>query len=114
MIRYAANDAYWKDPAQVENLIFAITPDGELRILLDDDNNSPPGQALMAAFAQDRVTPDLQLACGGKIAPWMASLTFGGSDLITVYIGSLRGTTIPYFSSPIHGLPMIHWNESRA
>lgn len=94
--------------------IFAITPDGDLRILLDDDNNSLPGQALLEAFEQDRVTPALQLACGGDIAPWMASLTFGGHDLSTVYIGSLRGTSIPHFKSPVVGLPMIHWNETRA
>jgi len=91
--------------------IFAITPEGDLRILLDDDNGSAEGKALLDAFAQDRVTPELQLACGGTIANWMASLTFGGSDLRTVYIGSLRGSTIPYFMAPIAGLPMIHWNE---
>ncbi|MBR9865353.1 MAG: SMP-30/gluconolactonase/LRE family protein [Rhodobacteraceae bacterium] len=91
--------------------IFAITPDGDLHILLDDDNGSPEGKALLEAFAQDRVTPDLQLACGGSIANWMASITFGGPDLTNVYIGSLRGTTIPYFKSPVAGLPMIHWNE---
>jgi sugar lactone lactonase YvrE len=91
--------------------IFAITPGGDLRILLDDDNGSAEGKALLDAFAQDRVTPELQLACGGTIANWMASITFGGSDLRTVYIGSLRGSTIPYFMAPIAGLPMIHWNE---
>lgn len=91
--------------------IFAITPGGDLRILLDDDNGSAEGKALLDAFAQDRVTPELQLACGGTIANWMASITFGGSDLRTVYIGSLRGSTIPYFIAPIAGLPMIHWNE---
>jgi gluconolactonase len=91
--------------------IFAITPDGDLRILLDDDNGSVEGKALLDAFAQDSVTPELQLACGGTIANWMASLTFGGPDLKTVYIGSLRGTTIPYFTAPVAGLPMIHWNE---
>jgi hypothetical protein len=41
----------------------------------------------------------------------MASVTFGGSDLRTVYLGSLMGTTIPYFRSPVAGLPMVHWNE---
>lgn len=91
--------------------IFAITPEGDLRILLDDDNGSAEGKALLDAFAQDRVTPELQLACGGTIANWMASLTFGGPDLRTVYIGSLRGSTIPYFMAPIAGLPMVHWNE---
>lgn len=89
--------------------IFAITPEGDLRILLDDDNGSDAGKALLLAFDQDLVTPDLQLACGGTIAPWMSSLTFGGSDLQTVYVGSLRGTTIPYFRSPVAGLPMVHW-----
>ncbi len=91
--------------------IFALTPDGDLRILLDDDNGSTAGKTLMQAFNEDRVTPELTLACGGQIAPWMASITFGGPDLSTVYIGSLRGTTIPYFSSPVPGLPMVHWNE---
>ncbi len=31
VIRYARNDSYWKDPADVENLIFAITPDASVR-----------------------------------------------------------------------------------
>jgi hypothetical protein len=39
----------------------------------------------------------------------MASVTFGGPDLRTVYIGSLLGTRIPYFQSPVPGLPMVHW-----
>jgi len=91
--------------------VFVITPGGDLRIILDDDNGSLEGKALMQAFYQDRVTPELALACGGKIAPWMASITFGGPDLKTVYIGSLRGTTIPCFRSPVAGLAMVHWNE---
>ncbi len=92
--------------------VFAITPDGDLRIILDDDRGSAEGRALMAAFAENRVTPELQFACGGTIAPWMASVTFGGPDLGTVHIGSLRGTTIPFFKAPVAGLPMVHWNET--
>jgi gluconolactonase len=91
--------------------IFAITPDGDLQIILDDDNGSREGKALLAAFEQDKVTPEMALACGGEIAPWMASVTFGGPDLSTVYIGSLRGTTIPYFTAPVAGLPMVHWDD---
>jgi sugar lactone lactonase YvrE len=89
--------------------IFALTPEGDMRILLDDDKGSAAGKALMDAFKKDVVTPELQLQCGGKIAPWMASLTFGGPDLKTVYIGSLRGSSLPYFRSPVAGLPMEHW-----
>ena len=50
-------------------------------------------------------------ATGGKVAPWLTSLTFGGADLRTVYLGSLKATTLPYFTSPVAGLPMVHWNE---
>lgn len=92
--------------------IFAITPQGDLRILLDDDVPAP-SQALKEAFERDAATAELMLACGGSIAPWMASVTFGGPDLRTVYIGSLRGTRIPHFTSPVAGLPMVHWNERR-
>ena len=53
-------------------------------------------------------TEDMQRA-QGRIAPWMASITFGCADLRTVYLGSLRGTRIPYFRSPVAGLPMVHW-----
>jgi gluconolactonase len=89
--------------------IFAITPHGELRIILDDDQGSAAGEAFLEAFWADAVRPEHMLACGGTIAPWMASVTFGGPDLRTVYVGSLRGTTIPYFQSPVAGLPMVHW-----
>ncbi|MFN3547168.1 MAG: SMP-30/gluconolactonase/LRE family protein [Mesorhizobium sp.] len=92
--------------------IFAITPEGELRIILDDDN---PGASkrLLDAFDRGEATPELMLAAGGTIAPWFASVTFGGPDLRTVYIGSLRGTRIPFFRSPVPGLPMVHWNDPR-
>lgn len=68
----------------------------------------------MEAFANDAVTPELAMAAHGLIAPWMASLTFGGPDLRRVHIGSLRGTTIPWFDALVAGLPMVHWNERRA
>jgi gluconolactonase len=88
--------------------IFAITPEGDFHVLLDDTNEQG-GMALEQAFEEDRVTPDDMLAAGGIIAPWFASVTFGGPDLGTAYIGSLRGTRIPYFQSPVPGLPMVHW-----
>jgi gluconolactonase len=57
------------------------------------------------------MTPEVMAATKGSIAPWMASLTFGGPDLRTVYLGSLMGTTIPYFRAPVAGLPLAHWNR---
>ena len=88
--------------------IFAITPEGDFHVVLDDTNEKP-AQDLEQAFIEDRVTPDDMLATGGNIAPWFSSVTFGGPDLKTVYIGSLRGDRIPFFNSPVAGLPMVHW-----
>ncbi|PVH27547.1 SMP-30/gluconolactonase/LRE family protein [Pararhodobacter oceanensis] len=90
--------------------IFALTPKGDMRIILDDTDPAKTAE-LDAAFKADKITPDLLLAHGGTIAPWFASLTFGGPDLRNVYIGSLRGTRIPVFRSPVPGLPMVHWHD---
>jgi gluconolactonase len=87
----------------------AITPDGEVLTLLDDSNPTTKAR-LFEHFKAGALTPEILGATHGTIAPWMASLTFGGPDLRTVYLGSLRGTTIPYFRSPVAGQPMIHWH----
>jgi sugar lactone lactonase YvrE len=92
--------------------LFVLTPEGDLKILLDEGD---PGkvEALQSAFFKGQVTQDVLFATGQGIAPWMASVTFGGPDLRTVYIGSLKGSRIPYFRSPVAGLPMVHWGENR-
>jgi gluconolactonase len=109
-IAFDAHGNLWGTHVMLDR-VFAITPEGDLRILLDDDRGSEAGKALMEAFARDEATPELMLACGGTIAPWFASITFGGPDLRTAYIGSLRGSRIPSFKSPVAGLPMAHWHD---
>jgi sugar lactone lactonase YvrE len=88
--------------------LFFLTPEGEFHIFLDDGNETA-SLAMEKAFVEDRLTPEMMLAAGGTIAPWFASITFGGRDLRTAYIGSLKGNRIPYFRSPVPGLPMVHW-----
>jgi gluconolactonase len=88
--------------------LFALTPQGDLRIFLDEGDPQKVA-ALETAFLNNRVTEELLFATGQGIAPWMASVTFGGHDLRTLYIGSLRGNNIPYFHAPVPGLPMVHW-----
>lgn len=88
--------------------IFAITPDGELRSIYDDSTPADV-KKLDDAFQAGTVNADLLLSFGGPVATWCASITFGGADLKTVYVGSLRQTKIPYFRSPVAGLPMVHW-----
>lgn len=91
--------------------LFVLSPEGDLRILLDEGDPAKV-DALERQFFQNSVTEDVLFATGAGIAPWMASITFGGPDLQTVYIGSLKGTQIPYFRAPAPGLPMVHWNDS--
>ncbi len=110
-IAFDAHGNLWGTHVMTDR-IFAITPQGELRIILDDDNPDA-SRRLLDAFDRGEATPELMLAAGGTIAPWFASVTFGGPDLKTVYIGSLRGTKIPCFRSPVAGLPMVHWNDPR-
>lgn len=89
--------------------LFVLTPQGDQRVLLDEGDPALV-DALERQFFANHVTEDVLFATGRGIAPWMASVTFGGPDLRTVYIGSLKGSRIPYFRSPVAGLPMVHWN----
>ena len=97
----------WVTLIMTDKLI-AITPQGDVLTLLDDSNVEAT-RLLNQHFEARTLTPDIMAAAHGTLAPWMASLTFGGPDLRTVYLGSLRGTTIPYFTAPVAGLPLIHW-----
>ena len=90
--------------------LFVLTPQGDLKVLLDE-GDSEKVEALERAFLKNEVNEQVLFATGSGIAPWMASVTFGGADLRTVYIGSLKGARIPYFHAPVSGLPMVHWNE---
>ena len=88
--------------------LFVLTPQGEQRVLLDEGDPEKV-DALEQAFVKGEVNHDVLFATGRGVAPWMASVTFGGPDLQTAYIGSLRGSRIPYFRAPAPGLPMVHW-----
>lgn len=109
-----AFDAYgnlWITLILAERLV-ALTPDGDLLTLLDDGK---PEQVARydQHFAAGTVTAALMDATAGTIAPLMASLTFGGADLKTVYLGSLKGRSLASFRSPVAGLPLPHWQHPR-
>jgi sugar lactone lactonase YvrE len=99
----------WCTLVMVDQLI-ALTPQGD-KLLLLDDGDPVASRILLEKIATGQSSTEDMGRAHGTIAPWMASVTFGGPDLQTVYIGSLRGTTIPFFRSPVAGLPMVHWFE---
>lgn len=108
-IAFDAHGNLWCTLVMVDKLV-ALTPQGDLRVLLDD-GDPDASRNLLAKMGSGEVTADDMARARGTIAPWMASITFGGPDLRTVYVGSLLSTTIPFFRSPVAGLPMVHWNE---
>ncbi|CAN5326395.1 SMP-30/gluconolactonase/LRE family protein [soil metagenome] len=67
------------------NQIVVIKPDGTAVTIFDD--------------------PD------AKLIDFPTSITFGGADLRTVYVGSLKMDRIASFESPIAGAPMSHWSR---
>jgi sugar lactone lactonase YvrE len=108
-----AFDAYgnlWATMIFADRLV-AITPKGDLLTLFDDGDRGAAARFDAEFDSGGAVGTDTMAATGGKIAPWLTSVTFGGAGLRTVYLGSLKGTALPRFASPVSGLPMIHWNE---
>ena len=105
-----AFDAYgnlWITFVNADRLV-ALTPERELIELLDAGNRDGAAEFDHHFFA-GTVTPEILGRGRGTLAPLMASVTFGGPGLSTVYLGSLMGTTIPSFRSPVPGLPLAHW-----
>ncbi|MDN7177069.1 SMP-30/gluconolactonase/LRE family protein [Caballeronia sp. SEWSISQ10-4 2] len=47
----------------------------------------------------------------GTTIDFPTSVTFGGDDLQTVYVGSLKMSRIATFRSPVAGVPMRHWQK---
>jgi gluconolactonase len=108
-IAFDAFGNLWVTLVMVDQLI-ALTPQGD-KLLLLDDGDADASRTLVDRMAAGTATADDMARAHGTIAPWMASITFGGPDLRTVYVGSLLGTTIPCFRAPVPGLPMVHWNQ---
>jgi hypothetical protein len=93
----------------VSNRLLRIAPDGSQSVILEDANPEAVARA-EHAFAEDRLSrADID---GGRARTLgnLAGVTFGGPDLRTVYLGSLFGTRIATFRSPIAGAEPAHWH----
>lgn len=92
----------------LRNSIGIITPDGDYHVVFEDVNKE-----LLATFLEKSTNgtmkPGDTAMLAGRHVQAPSSITFGGPDLRTVYIGSLGMSHIPTFRSPIPGLAMKHW-----
>ena len=97
----------WVTLIGVDRLGF-ITPEGEFHIVLElglPDRIA----AFEAAIRERRVGFNDLISVSDDPVRILTSLTFGGSDLRTVYLGSIMGDRLPFFRAPVAGLPMAHW-----
>ena len=92
----------------IRNGVGIITPDGDYHVVFEDAN-----EPLLASFgeriASGTAQPADMAAAAGQTLQLITSVTFGGPDLRTVYLGSLGMNRLPTFRSPVPGLPMHHW-----
>lgn len=92
----------------LRNGIGIITPDGDYHVVFEDAN-----EEILSTFEDKLRTgtaqPTDMLATVGSTLQLVTSLTFGGPDLRTAYVGSLGMNRLPTFRSPVAGLPMKHW-----
>jgi sugar lactone lactonase YvrE len=99
----------WCAIAMADRLV-ALTPQGDV-LTLYADGDPAAARVMDSHFNAGSMTGDLMTRAAGKLAPGMASIAFGGSELRTVFIGSSMGTSIPSFTSPVAGLPLAHQRE---
>jgi gluconolactonase len=66
----------------VANKVIAITPAGKVEVIIHDPT--------------------------GELMDWPTNVSFGGSDLRDLYIGSVRKDYVLHARSPIPGAPLVH------
>ncbi len=93
----------------VSNRLFRIAPDGKA-VLVFEDGHPENIAKVEAALNDGSVTREHFNSKSGTRVHNIASIAFGGPDLRTAYLGSLVGDTIPFFQSPVAGLPLPHWS----
>jgi hypothetical protein len=93
----------------VSNRLLRIAPDGSQHVVLDDGDPEAIARA-ERNFAEHRFTrADIDAGRDGVLGN-LASVTFGGPDLRTVFLGSLFADRIATFRSPIAGATPPHWH----
>lgn len=85
--------------------------EGEQYTILEDSDRDHLDQAERAYLNREMGRSHLDAAVSERLKN-ISSLAFGGSDLRTVYLGSLLGDQLLTFRSPIRGQPPVHWDYS--
>jgi sugar lactone lactonase YvrE len=92
----------------ISNRLFRVAPDGKAELVFEDSDPDHI-ERVERALSDGSITRDHFYLKSGKRVQNVASISFGGADLRTAYLGSLAGDTLPRFRSPVAGAPPPHW-----
>ncbi|TQV80752.1 SMP-30/gluconolactonase/LRE family protein [Denitrobaculum tricleocarpae] len=92
----------------VSNRVIRISPDGEQRVVLED--NDPAHLAWVeAAYLNGTMDRPHLDNCQSERLKNISSLAFGGPDLKRIYLGCLLGDAVAIYESPVAGYAPAHW-----
>jgi sugar lactone lactonase YvrE len=94
--------------SMTSNRLFRVAPDGEQTPLLEDNEPDYLNKIEQRLELGTLRREDVQRV-PSKCLKNIASVTFGGADLRTVYLGSLGGDSLAVLRSPVAGEPLPHW-----
>ena len=93
----------------MSNRLVRVTADGEQQVVLEDCDPEAIADG-MEHWRAGTFTRDHMNIGAPKFLANIASVTFGGRDLKTVYLGSLFGRSLFTFRSPVAGVKPPHWH----
>jgi sugar lactone lactonase YvrE len=102
-----AEGAVWVT-AVASNRIIRILADGNW-YQVAEDNDAAHMTKIRAAINDGTLDRTLLYKNPARVLPNLTSLAFGGPDLRTAYLGSVSGTRIGRFRSPVAGAAPVHW-----
>jgi sugar lactone lactonase YvrE len=94
----------------VSNRVIRVAADGRQSLMVEDCEPAHLERCEMAFIAGTMGRPHLD-TCGGRALRNISSLSFGGPDRRTAYLGCLLGDAIAYFRAPVAGHAPVHWDR---
>ena len=110
-IAFDAEGCLWV-ASVISNRLIRIAPDGTQHIVIED-SDAAHLDAVETSLASGNVQREMFYKPQGKLLKNIASISFGGPDLRTVYLGSLAGESLAVFRSPVAGAPLPHWDTNK-
>ena len=102
-------DGYLWVASIISNRLIRIAPDGSQEVVLEESDKTHVDM-IEEKLASGAIAREDVQRTPTKVLKNIASVTFGGPDLRTVYLGSLGGDTLATFRSPVAGMAPAHWN----